>query len=141
MAKEKVDVFYVEDNEDYIDFVKRALKKVNTNISYDYVTDGKEAFEYFLNRSVSGAPAKVILLDINLPGINGIDLLRKIRSMSSLKYTPVIIFSTSDNPIDVKNSYDNGANAYLVKPAGLNSLTETMKRMCDFWLSSNNCYN
>ncbi len=139
--KKQIDLLYVEDNEDYVNFVGRAVKKINESISYDYVTDGKDAFEYFQNTSVSGAPARMILLDVNLPGMSGIELLRKIRSIPSLKYIPVIMFSTSDNPDDIRNSYDNGANAYLTKPNGLAPLTEAMKKICDFWLSLNNCYN
>jgi len=139
--KQKVDLFYVEDNEDYVNFVGRAVKKINSNISYQYVTDGKDAFEYFQSNVSTGGPARVILLDINLPGMNGIDLLKKIRSINELKYIPVIMFSTSDNPDDIKKSYDNGANAYLVKPSGLTPLTETLQKVCDFWLSINYCYN
>jgi|APLak6261698768_1056241.scaffolds.fasta_scaffold08477_3 CheY-like chemotaxis protein len=139
--KKKVDLLYVEDNEDYVNFVGRAVKKINESISYQYVTDGKDAFDYFQSTSVSGAPAKVILLDVNLPGMSGIELLRKIRSIPSLKYIPVIMFSTSDNPDDIKRAYDSGANAYLTKPTGLAPLTDAMQKICDFWLSLNNCYN
>lgn len=139
--KQKVDLLYVEDNEDYVNFVGRAVKKIDENIAYKYVTDGKDAFEYFQNNSSNGAFAKVILLDINLPGMNGIDLLKKIRSIPHLKYLPVIIFSTSESPEDIKNSYDSGANAYIVKPNGINSLTETLKKICEFWLQLNYCYN
>jgi DNA-binding response OmpR family regulator len=139
--KQKVDLLYVEDNEDYVDFVGRAVKKIDENIGYKFVTDGKDAFEYFQSNASGNSMAKLILLDINLPGMNGIDLLKKIRSISHLKYLPVIIFSTSESPDDIKASYDNGANAYIVKPVGINSLTDTLKKICDFWLSLNYCYN
>ncbi len=130
----KVDIFYVEDNEDYVNFVGRVVKKLDNNISYQYITDGKAAFDYLVQPHDDRPPAKLILLDLNLPGMSGIDLLCKIRSMPSLKDTPVVIFSTSDDPEDVKKSYENGANAYLVKPSGLLSLTETMKQLVNFWL-------
>jgi len=139
--KDKVDLLYVEDNEDYVNFVGRAVKKIDDTISYQYVTNGKDAFEYFQNKGVQETPARVILLDINLPGMGGIELLKKIRSLPALKYIPVIMFSTSDNPQDIKSSYENGANAYLVKPTGMVLLADTMKRICDFWLNVNNCYN
>jgi len=139
--KQKVDLLYVEDNEDYVNFVGRAVKKIDENINYKYVTDGKDAFEYFQSNSANGSVAKVILLDINLPGMNGIDLLKKIRSIPHLQYLPVIIFSTSENPEDIRDSYANGANAYIVKPAGISSLTDTLKKICEFWLSTNYCYN
>jgi len=139
--KQKVDLLYVEDNEDYVNFVGRAVKKIDENIAYKYVTDGKDAFEYFQNNGNGNSLAKVILLDINLPGMNGIDLLKKIRSFPHLKHLPVIIFSTSENPEDIKNSYESGANAYIVKPSGISSLHDALRKICDFWLSLNYCYN
>lgn len=137
--KQKVDLLYVEDNEDYIDFVKRAVRKVDCDLVYDYVTDGEDAVKFFENSQAG--QMRLILLDIKLPGMNGFDLLRKIRANAALKHTPVVMFSSSDNPKDIHNSYAYGANAYLVKPAGMQSLTETMKTICDFWLSLNYCKN
>lgn len=136
-----IDLLFVEDNEDYIDFVGRAVHKINNGLRYHYITDGEVAIDYLEQQSLSNAVAKVILLDIDLPGINGLDLLQKIRKIPQLQYVPVIMFSTSDNPQDIKQSYDYGANAYLVKPVGFSSLTETLKTVCDFWLASNCSYN
>lgn len=138
--KKKVDVLYVEDSEDYINFVGRAVKKINPALQYHYVTDGTDAIKY-IEEHKEAEPAKIILLDINLPGASGIDLLKKIRGIPALKYIPVIMFSTSDNPADIKQSYDNGANAYLLKPAGLSPLTEMLRTTCEFWLSLNYRYN
>ena len=138
--KRKVDVLYVEDSEDYISFVGRAVKKINPGLQYHYVTDGGDAMKY-IEDNKEAEPAKIILLDINLPGASGIDLLKKIRGIPALKYIPVIMFSTSDNPADIKQSYDNGANAYLLKPSGLSPLTEMLKTTCEFWLSLNYRYN
>jgi CheY-like chemotaxis protein len=132
----KVEILYVEDNEDYIDFVKRALRKVDENLHLEYATDGKSAMNFFSDPSNKKA-FKLILLDINLPGITGIELLQKIRSNPGLAFTPIIMFSTSDNPRDVKNCYENGANAYLIKPMGLHPLMDTLRSVCDFWLEHN----
>ena len=139
--KQNIDLLYVEDNEDYIDFVKRAVNKIDEKLIYHYVSDGKDAIDYFEKNSNKKSCAKLILLDINLPGISGIELLKKIRSYPQLKYVPVIMFSSSDNSDDVKRSYDNGANAYLIKPSGMSSLTQALKSVCDFWLSLNYYYN
>jgi len=139
--KNNIDLLFVEDNEDYIDFVGRAVHKINNNLNYHYITDGETAIGYLQQQSVTNKIAKVILLDIDLPDINGIELLRKIRQIPQLQYIPVIMFSTSDNPQDIKQSYDYGANAYLVKPVGFSSLTETLKKVCDFWLATNYSYN
>jgi len=139
-----VDLFYIEDNEDFIDFVGIALKKVDTNINYSYVTDGLKAKE-LLDSAQPDSPykkAKLILLDYNLPGVSGMQLLDKIRSESSLKHTPVVVFSSSDNPQDIKNAYNHGANAYIVKPIGMANLKDTIQTVCDFWLNKNQrCYS
>ena len=128
----KADILYIEDNEDYIDFVKRALKKVDSSITLSTATDGKTALS-----TVSNVSYKLILLDIHLPGINGIELVQKIREQKALAYTPIIMLSTSDNPKDIEACYQRGANAYLVKPVGIQPLVNTLKSICDFWLNCN----
>jgi DNA-binding response OmpR family regulator len=132
----KADILYIEDNEDYIDFVKRALKKVDSNITISTATDGKTALSTVSNAS-SNVNYKLILLDIHLPGINGIELVQKLREQKALAYTPIIMLSTSDNPKDIEACYQRGANAYLVKPVGIQPLVNTLKSICDFWLNCN----
>lgn len=130
------DILYIEDNEDYIDFVKRALKKVDGNITISTATDGKTALSTISNADTS-VNYKLILLDIHLPGITGIDLVQKIRAHKAFTYTPIIMLSTSDNSKDVEACYQRGANAYLVKPVGIQPLVNTLKSVCDFWLNCN----
>lgn len=130
------DILYIEDNEDYIDFVKRALKKVDNNITISTATDGRTALTTVTNASTD-VSYKLILLDIHLPGITGIELVQKIREQKALAYTPIIMLSTSDNPKDVEACYQRGANAYLVKPVGIQPLVNTLKSVCDFWLNCN----
>ncbi len=132
----KADILYIEDNEDYIDFVKRALKKVDSNITLSTATDGRTALATVSNPSIN-VNYKLILLDIHLPGITGIELVQKIREQKALAYTPIIMLSTSDNPKDVEACYERGANAYLVKPMGIQPLVNTLKSVCDFWLNCN----
>ena len=137
--KKDIDLFYIEDNEDFIDFVGIALKKVDNSINYSYVTDGLKAKEILDSDNIDSPykKAKLILLDYNLPGVSGMQLLDKIRSESSMKHTPVVVFSSSDDPHDIQNAYNHGANAYLVKPIGMANLKETIQAVCDFWLYKN----
>jgi CheY-like chemotaxis protein len=138
-SENNVDLLYIEDNEDFIDFVGIALKKVDNTIKYSYVTDGLKAKE-LLEKDGADSPyrkAKLILLDYNLPGVSGMHLLDKIRSENSLKHKPVVVFSSSDNPQDIKNAYSHGANAYIVKPISMANLTDTIQTVCDFWLNKN----
>ncbi len=139
--KQTIDLLYVEDNPDYVNFVGRAVKMINKELVYHYVTDGLDAINLFSNNKLKVAPAKLILLDMNLPGVNGIEILQQIRSRPALKFTPVIMFSTSESINDIQQSYASGANAYVIKPSGIATLTDTLKKICDFWLSVNCAYN
>lgn len=128
------DILYIEDNEDYIQFVKRAISKIDSNLVFGVVMDGNEAQQLLVNNADANQLPRLILLDVNLPDYNGIDLLDRIRNNKLTRYIPVVMFSSSENQKDIKNALDRGANAYLVKPTGLAPLTETLKSVCDFWL-------
>jgi two-component system response regulator len=142
--KEKeIDLFYIEDNEDFIDFVNLAVKKLDVKLNYQYATDAIQAKHFLENNFINGPHKKVklILLDYNLPGMSGMQFLKYIRSSTATKHIPVVIFSSSDNPQDVKNAYLHGANAYLVKPVGINNLKQTVQTVYDFWINKNQLSN
>ncbi len=134
-----IDLLYVEDNEDFIEFVEIAVNKLPVKLNYKFATDGTIARDMLENNGnrETGQKVKLILLDYNLPGMSGMQLLRHIRSSTSTRHIPVVIFSSSDNPADVKNAYMNGANAYLVKPVGIENLKSTVQTVYDFWISRN----
>jgi CheY-like chemotaxis protein len=77
---------------------------------------------------------KLILLDLNLPGISGIDILKEIRGIPFLRYTAVVLFSTSDNSKDIEQSLEFGANAYVTKPSSFSDLIICLQSISDFWL-------
>jgi CheY-like chemotaxis protein len=131
------EILYIEDNEDYIEFVKRAIRKINTNLSFGVVMDGKKTLELFQAEAKKKKIPRLILLDINLPDYNGIELLKKLRSQDATRYVPIVMLSSSENQLDMKKSFDYGANAYLIKPIGLTPLTETLNSVCNFWLNHN----
>lgn len=132
----QADILYVEDNEDYIDFMKRVMKRIDTTVSMTVSTDSKAALSTVKNDDNSSR-YKLIILDIHMPGLNGIEVLQRIREQRELTHTPVIMLSTSDNPRDVEVCYRSGANGYVIKPVGLQSLTSAMKYICDYWLNCN----
>lgn len=134
---QELNILYVEDNEDYIDFVKRAVKKNNIPIKVSSVTDGQKAVEYLNNNDAAVKKANLILLDIHLPGIDGIEVLKKLRKDEHMSLVPVIMFSTSDNPADVKKCYQYGANAYVVKPMGMEQLSSSLSSIYNFWINHN----
>lgn len=133
----EADILYIEDNEDYIEFVKRAVRKVNASLSFGFIMDGKNAQNMLEGLDEKTRLPRLILLDINLPDCNGIDLLKRLRANPATRYIPVIMLSSSENQRDIKDAFDNGANAYLLKPIGLNPLTDTLQSICNFWLNHN----
>lgn len=131
------DILYIEDNEDYIEFVKNAFRKIDQTLSFHVIMDGTEALRLFEQNLSPRSLPRLILLDINLPGCDGLELLKRLRKRNATKYIPVVMFSTSEHPDDMIQALDAGANAYLVKPVGLSSLTETLQSVINFWLNHN----
>src|SRR5690242_3272032 len=121
----EAEILYIEDNEDYIEFVKRAIRKINGELNFGVVMDGKSTLEFFEQDSKKKKVPRLILLDINLPDYNGIDLLKRLRDREATRYVPIVMLSSSESLQDMKRSFDCGANAYLIKPIGLTPLTET----------------
>jgi CheY-like chemotaxis protein len=127
-------ILYVEDNQDAIIFFNKIVNKLG---DYHFVTteDGKSAIR-LLEEEKDFEP-EMILLDINLPGMNGFEILQHVRSKPEYKHVPVIMFTSSDDTGDIKKSYEFGANAYLIKPDNLHSLREILADTFNFWLKHN----
>ena len=131
------DIFYVEDDSDFAFLMENAVQEVNEGVSIKIMENGKDALEVLRELTEARYKPKVILLDLNLPGLSGLDLVKRIREIPFLKYVPVIFFSTSDNPRDVKASLEFGANAYLNKPSGYLNLVSCVQSLYDFWFTKN----
>jgi len=129
------DIFYVEDDTDYAFFMQNAVQEVKETLNLSIVEDGKEALKKLQAFADTKTKPKLILLDLNLPGLSGLDLLKFIRDIPYLKSVPVILFSTSDHPDDVKASIEFGANAYLTKPDGYDNLLKCVHSVHDFWFN------
>lgn len=127
------DIFYVEDDADFAFFMENAVKEVNQDLKLSIVPNGAEALDKLKKLANDNYTPGLILLDMNLPGLSGLEVLRVIKQTPHLKYIPVLLFTTSDNPRDVKASLEYGANAYLTKPEGYDKLVNCMKSLHDFW--------
>jgi CheY-like chemotaxis protein len=135
------DIFYVEDDQDFAYILEHAIKEVRQDLTLNIVEDGRDAIAA-LNKFVEEKnKPKLILLDLNLPGLSGLDVLKKIKEIPYLKYVPVILFSTSDNPKDVRASYEFGANAFVTKPSGYSNLIDCVKSLHEFWFKQNASIN
>ena len=130
-------ILLAEDNPKDIELTIEALEENNLVNQIEVVRDGVEALEYlrcegdFINRK-GGNPA-FILLDIKMPRMDGIELLRIIRSDPKLKMIPVVILSSSREERDLITSYNLGVNAYVVKPVNFNDFMEAVKQIGIFW--------
>jgi CheY-like chemotaxis protein len=131
------DILYIEDNEDFVDVVERAIGQIDGTTVLRTIDDGALALNTLERLAEDKTKPKLILIDLNLPGLSGLDLLKRIKETQALKYVPIIMFSTSDNPKDIRSSLEFGANAYVTKPLGYSNLVKCLSAMHDFWLKTN----
>lgn len=139
MCKKKV--LLVEDNLDDIELTKRAFRKCkySDDIKMEIVTDGAEAIEYFYGKEKKqdGNNPYLILLDLNLPKINGFQVLKKIKNDDKLKFIPIIVLTSSREKKDMIKSYELGANGYIQKPLDLPEFIETVHKIGEYWIKIN----
>jgi CheY-like chemotaxis protein len=135
------DIFYVEDDQDFAFILEHAVREVKEDLVLNVVEDGRDAILTLEKYALDKFRPKLILLDLNLPGLSGLDLLKRIKEIPFLRLTPVILFSTSDDPLDVKASYEFGANAYITKPTGYNNLVDCVRSLHEFWFTQNRSVN
>jgi two-component system response regulator len=126
----EIKIILVEDNAEDIAFTRRVLKHNELNGSLIVATNGKEALEALQSMNGSDLP-ELILLDINLPDISGIDLLTLIKKEQRLKDIPVVILTGSNEDQDIQKCYDLGASSYLVKPISNDALMLVVEKLFD----------
>ncbi len=135
-------ILLVEDNPQDEMLVLRALRKVNLANCVDVVRDGQQALDYvfrrgeFADRTESGLPT-VILLDINLPRISGLDVLAQLRQVPETRLQPVVMLTSSDEDRDRLLSYESGANSFVRKPLDFAEFAETVGRLGLYWFLVN----
>jgi len=137
-----VEILLVEDNNNDAELAIRALKKVNLGNNLIHVKNGVEALEFlfatgkFAKRATEKKP-KVVLLDIKMPKIDGIEVLRQIRSNPSTKSVPVVMMTSSREEHDIVASYELGVNSFVVKPVDFNSFSKAVSELGMYWLFIN----
>jgi two-component system response regulator len=139
--KDKI-ILLVEDNPDDVDLTLRALKKNKIVNKVDVVTDGAEALEYLFGtgkydgRDTSAVPA-LVLLDLRLPKVDGLEVLRRIRADERTNLLPVVILTSSTEEQDRISGYKLGANSYIRKPVDFDKFTEAVRQLGLYWLVLN----
>lgn len=134
---EPVHILLVEDNEGDIVLTTEALEDGKITNSISVVRDGWEAIQYLeKNEGYEDAVTPdLILLDINLPKVNGHEVLKHIKSSSDLKQIPVVILTTSSDKVDIEKSYKNHTNCYITKPVDVDNFMEAISAIENFWIS------
>jgi two-component system response regulator len=135
-------ILLVEDNASDIELAKRALHKANIENPLIVAEDGQEALDYLFgigqDTENDALPMPgLILLDLNLPRVGGLEVLERIRKNERTRRLPVVILSSSKETGDVTTSYNFGANSYIRKPVDFQSFTETIKQLGSYWLELN----
>ncbi len=135
-------ILHVEDDPNDVLLIGRAFRKAEMSVNVQVVNDGDQAVDYlggqnaYAQRERFPLPA-LVLLDLKLPRKSGIEVLQWIRSQPGLRRIPVVMLTSSRQPIDINRAYDLGVNAYLVKPVNFDMLVEMLRTLDSFWLRIN----
>ena len=142
MDHNSIEVLLVEDNLDDAELTTRELIKNHFANSLFHVKDGAEALDFifargqFSDRSIENCP-RVILLDLKMPKVNGLEVLAKLKADPATRAVPVVIMTSSDHESDMSRSYELSANSYIVKPVDFAKFTEHVSRLGQYWLAIN----
>jgi two-component system response regulator len=135
-------ILLVEDNRDDEELTLRALKKNNITNQVVVARDGAQALDYFFARGEfsardKGALPAVTLLDLKLPKVDGLEVLKQVRTDDKTKSLPIVILSSSKEDQDILSSYESGANSYIRKPVDFTKFTQAIAQLGSYWLELN----
>lgn len=142
MMETEIEILLVEDNQDDLDMTLRALRKANLANHIQVVRDGVEALDFIFaegahtGRKVENSP-KVMLLDLKLPKIDGMEVLKRVKSDPRTKMIPVVVLTSSKEQKDVVESYQLGVNSYIVKPVNFDRFAAAVAELGMYWLLRN----
>ncbi len=135
---ERKTILLVEDNDDHAELVMRTFGKLTDRVRLEHLSDGAQALDYLSARGeyADSRPPRpaVILLDLRLPKVDGLEVLRQLKETPDLKSIPVVILTTSAAEADVARAYEHHANAYLVKPIEFSQFSNLLRDLGLFWL-------
>jgi CheY-like chemotaxis protein len=131
-----VRILVAEDNEDHLFFIVRALRDVNGVVfEVDAVRDGEEALDFLYRRGRFAAQPRphLILLDLKMPKVDGLDVLERIKADPELKTIPITMLTSSDRKEDIDEAYRRGGNAYVLKQPSFTGLKQEIQAVSDYW--------
>lgn len=132
--RQAIKILLVEDDDGHARLIERNLRKVNLANPIDRVRDGLEALDYLRNEGAFTdrhryARPRLVLLDINMPRMDGVEVLERIKADEQLRSLPVIILTSTDNQAEIDRCYNVGASGYVAKPVNIGSLGEKLQRL------------
>lgn len=139
---EPIDIVLVEDNPDDAEMAIRALRKNHLVNNILHLQDGEEALDYlfatgaYAGRNISDVP-KVVLLDLKMPKVDGLEVLKKLKSDERTKIIPVVLLTSSKQDRDIAEGYRLGVNSYIVKPVGFENFVKAVSDVGVYWLMVN----
>ena len=134
-------ILVVEDSDEDFTALERMLKRIKAKVNIYRVCDGEEALDYLYRQKDYTDPENfprpsVILLDLNLPGTDGREVIKQVKEDDALKAIPIVVLTTSANPQDIQDCYLHGANSYMLKPMGVEELRYTIEDFLHYWLDA-----
>ena len=138
----EIDILLVEDNMSDAEMIVRALKKNNITDKLVHLRDGSEALDFifaegpYLDREAKKMP-KVIVLDLKMPKVNGLQVLQRVKSDERTRKIPIVILTSSNEDTDIRECYNLGINSYIVKPVQFEEFTKVISKLGLYWTSLN----
>ena len=137
MDSAKPVILLVENDKADQEIIRRIADQGATSAQLEIVSSGQEALDYLSrareNNDSSTPPPSLVLLDLNMPGLSGLDVLARIRNQKSTRSLPVVVLSTSDQESDIVQSYDMGANSFLTKPVKFDEFIRVIRELDEYW--------
>ena len=130
-------ILLVDDSQVDVDLAVLALSRIKFNKPVQIARDGAETIEIVEKWQQGGSIPKLILLDINLPKVSGLEVLKVIKSSAKTKFIPVVMLTSSSNDIDIRTAYEYGANSFITKPVDFDKFMILTGALCDYWIGLN----
>ena len=136
---ESISIFLVEDNQVDIDLTLHAFSRINFSKAVQIARDGAEMLG-IIDQWRAGARAplpRLILLDIKLPKVSGLEVLRELKKSERTNHIPVVMLTSSTNDADIQSAYEYGANSYIIKPVDFEKFIDLTTILCEYWIRMN----
>jgi CheY-like chemotaxis protein len=133
MRDDALTIFLAEDDEGHAALIRRNIQRTRLDADIVRVRDGQELPDRIAAPAALGSGRRaLVVLDISMPRVDGVEVLRRIKSDPATRTIPVYMLTTTDNPIEIDRCFDLGCNAYLTKPVAYEAFMTTVQRLCDF---------